>query len=72
MNRFLLLILTAAAFSSCTTIENRRDLYSQEKVEGPYTRMLAKRKWNSPDAPQKSIPPQTPATPDGKTVKPVL
>lgn len=28
------------AFASCTTLENRRDLYSPQKVEGPYTRML--------------------------------
>lgn len=25
---------------SCTTLENRRDLYSPQKVDGPYTRML--------------------------------
>jgi hypothetical protein len=27
-------------FSGCTTIQNRRDLYFPNKVEGPYTRML--------------------------------
>lgn len=25
---------------SCTTLENRRDLYSPQTVDGPYTRML--------------------------------
>ena len=30
----------AAALVSCTTLENRRDLYSPQKVQGPYTRML--------------------------------
>jgi hypothetical protein len=29
------------AFTSCTTLENRRDMfYGYEKVNGPYTRML--------------------------------
>ncbi len=29
------------AFTSCTTLENRRDMYYRyEKVNGPYTRML--------------------------------
>jgi hypothetical protein len=32
--------LTMVVFASCTTLENRRDLYSPQKVEGPYTRML--------------------------------
>ncbi len=27
-------------FSSCTTLENRRDMYFPQKVNGPYTRML--------------------------------
>jgi len=26
--------------ASCTTLENRRDLYAPQKVQGPYTRML--------------------------------
>jgi len=30
------------AFSSCTTLANRRDLYFPQSVEGPYTRMLKK------------------------------
>lgn len=38
----LLLVLAAAAVSltACTTLENRRDMYSPQTVNGPYTRML--------------------------------
>lgn len=32
--------IVVLALASCTTLENRRDLYSPQKVEGPYTRML--------------------------------
>ena len=32
--------ITASLTVSCTTLENRRDLYSPQKVQGPYTRML--------------------------------
>ena len=28
------------ALASCTTLENRRDMYNPQKVNGPYTRML--------------------------------
>ena len=37
----LLLIfpITALAFSSCTTLQNRRDMYFPQKTNGPYTRM---------------------------------
>lgn len=41
------LLLAAAAvisLTSCTTLENRRDLYNPQKVEGPYTRMLGAKK----------------------------
>lgn len=31
---------SALMFSSCTTLENRRDMYFPQKVNGPYTRML--------------------------------
>jgi hypothetical protein len=33
-------MLLSLAFTSCTTIENRKDLYSPQTVWGPYTRML--------------------------------
>jgi hypothetical protein len=32
--------LMALSLMGCTTVENRRDLYSPQVVEGPYTRML--------------------------------
>jgi len=38
--KFLIPLGLAAALVSCTTLENRRDLYSPQKVKGPYTRML--------------------------------
>jgi len=38
-----LLFVVVAVLSSCTTLENRRDLYSPNKVNGPYTRMLKER-----------------------------
>jgi len=38
---FLLSAGAVALFlTSCTTLENRRDLYSPQPVNGPYTRML--------------------------------
>jgi len=36
----LLAILVVASLCSCTTLANRRDMYTQETVMGPYTRML--------------------------------
>lgn len=32
--------LAVVTMSSCTTLENRRDLYFPQTVNGPYTRML--------------------------------
>jgi len=34
------LALAVVALSACTTLENRRDMYFPQKVNGPYTRML--------------------------------
>ncbi|HSI11394.1 MAG TPA: hypothetical protein VK961_05095 [Chthoniobacter sp.] len=46
MKFFLPLALLAAfALSACNTIENRRSLYSTEKVHGPYTRALEEGNW---------------------------
>lgn len=28
------------SLTACTTLENRRDMYSPQTVRGPYTRML--------------------------------
>lgn len=36
----LTLCLAAVALTACTTLENRRDMYSPQVVRGPYTRML--------------------------------
>jgi len=38
--KLLVPLCCLAALTSCTTLENRRDLYSPQKVNGPYTRML--------------------------------
>jgi hypothetical protein len=38
----LSLLSIVMVFSACTTLENRRDLYFPQSVEGPYTRMLKK------------------------------
>lgn len=46
MKFFLPLALFAAfALSACNTIENRRSLYSNEKVHGPHTRALEEGTW---------------------------
>jgi hypothetical protein len=41
-----LALLAAFALSACNTIENRRSLYSNEKVHGPYTRSLEEGNWS--------------------------
>jgi hypothetical protein len=33
-------IVLLCLLSGCTTIRNRRDLYTPQQVDGPYTRML--------------------------------
>lgn len=38
--KYLLPLGCLVVFASCTTLENRRDLYAPQKVKGPYTRML--------------------------------
>jgi hypothetical protein len=35
-----ILVVSTVLLTSCTTLENRRDMYSPQKVNGPYTRML--------------------------------
>jgi hypothetical protein len=35
-----LFALAALSLASCTTLENRRDMYNPQTVNGPYTRML--------------------------------
>ena len=48
--KFLLPLALFAAFalSACNTIENRRSLYTNEKVHGPYTRSLEEGTWGNP------------------------
>ena len=43
-----LALLAVLAFSACNTLENRRSLYSNEKVHGPYTRELEEGTWGNP------------------------
>jgi hypothetical protein len=43
-----LAIAVALLTTSCTTLENRRYLWEPQKVEGPYTRMLAEKDWPLP------------------------
>jgi hypothetical protein len=43
-----LALLAALALTACNTIENRRSLYTYEKVYGPYTRQWEEESWNYP------------------------
>jgi hypothetical protein len=70
------LAILALCLSSCTTLQNRRDLYSEQEVNGPYTRLLKERRWKplyeEPRANTSSVPVVTPdAVSDGKSVKPL-
>ena len=40
-----LTLVAAFALSACNTIENRRSLYHNTKVHGPYTRSLEEGTW---------------------------
>jgi hypothetical protein len=40
--------LAALALCACNTLENRRSLYSTQKVHGPYTRELEEGTWGNP------------------------
>ena len=43
-----LALLAAFALSACNTMENRRSLYTTERVHGPYTRQLEEGTWGNP------------------------
>ncbi|MEP6669962.1 MAG: hypothetical protein ABJF10_12460 [Chthoniobacter sp.] len=43
-----LALLGALALSACNTLENRRSLYTTQKVHGPYTRELEEGTWGNP------------------------
>ncbi len=70
-------ILAILLLPGCTTIQNRRDLYSPQPVEGPYTRMLKDGSWRKQKVADVSVDSGSPAdastTSDSKMVKiPVL
>ena len=58
-------ILAIILLSSCTTIQNRRDLFSPQSVEGPYTRMLKDGSWRKQKVADVSVDSGSPA--DGST-----
>jgi hypothetical protein len=71
------LIVATLAFSfltSCTTIQNRRDLYSPQPVNGPYTRMLKDGSWRTPNQTNLKAAPESQSdgsgSRDSKEVKP--
>lgn len=68
-------ILVTLLLSSCTTIQNRRDLFSPQTVEGPYTRMLKDGSWRKQKVADvdSSSPADVSTSSDSKMVKtPVL
>lgn len=66
--------LTVLLLTSCTTLQNRRDLFSPQPVDGPYTRMLKDGSWRKKMAANDSLPADPSAggstSPDSKAVKP--
>lgn len=69
------LAIVALCLCSCTTLQNRRDLYSEQKVDGPYTRMLRERRgkplYQEPTAVVNAPVVQSGSVSDGKSVKPI-
>jgi hypothetical protein len=45
---FPLFLFAAFAFSACNTVENRRSMYTTQKVHGPYTTQLEEGTWGNP------------------------
>jgi len=71
------LIVATLAFSlltSCTTIQNRRDFYSPQPVNGPYTRMLKDGSWRTKNQTDFKAAPESQSdgsgSRDSKEVKP--
>ena len=66
--------LALSLLTSCTTIQNRRDLYSPQTVEGPYTRMLKDGSWRKQKPTEAQEAPSSQAdgsgSRDSKEVKP--
>jgi hypothetical protein len=66
--------LALSLLTSCTTIQNRRDLYSPQTVDGPYTRMLKDGSWRKQKQAEAQEAPSSQAdgssSRDSKEVKP--
>lgn len=57
--------LAVSLLTSCTTIQNRRDLYSPQPVNGPYTRMLKDGSWRNQKQTDVRVAPES--QPDGSS-----
>lgn len=55
--------LVLMSLSGCTTIQNRRDLYFPQRVEGPYTRML--QRGLKPPSPAQTVQATKSSSPSG-------
>ena len=70
------LSLSLMVLASCTTIQNRRDLYFPQNVNGPYTRMLKDGSWRKNKSADDNKSSQSVTTGsssrDSKSVKPLL
>ena len=66
--------LAVSILASCTTIQNRRDLFSPQPVNGPYTRMLKDGSWRKQKMVDTVVVPDSSAdgstSSDSKKVKP--
>lgn len=73
---FAALSLSLVVLASCTTIQNRRDLYFPQTVNGPYTRMLKDGSWRKNKSADDSKSSQSvtsgSSSRDSKSVKPLL
>ena len=70
------LSLSLVVLASCTTIQNRRDLYFPQTVNGPYTRMLKDGSWRKNKSADDNKSSQSvisgSSSRDSKSVKPPL
>jgi hypothetical protein len=66
--------LALPLLASCTTVQNRRDLYFPQPVNGPYTRMLKDGSWRKQKSAPVKVAPESSADAsayrDSKEVKP--
>ena len=66
--------LALSLLTACTTIQNRRDLYSPQPVNGPYTRMLKDGSWRQQNQNDGKVAPEfqsdSSSSRDSKEVKP--